>query len=151
MAVILLLDTNVISALMKEVPDALVVRWLDRQRPETIWISSIALFEVRYGLETMTAGRRRDLLWERLDQLVRVVLRNRIMHFDAAAAREAANLGAIRKAKGRPVDMRDLFIAGIATSGRAAVVTRNVRHFSDLAVPVIRASLIDSGDEPEVS
>lgn len=137
MAVILLLDTNVISAVMKEVPDALVVRWLDRQRPETIWISSVALFEVRYGLETMTAGRRRDLLWERLDQFVRLALRNRIKHFDAASAKEAAKLGAIRKAIGRPVDMRDLFIAGIAISVRAAVVTRNVRHFSDLAVPVI--------------
>jgi predicted nucleic acid-binding protein len=78
MAVIQLLDTNVVSALMREVPDPLVVGWLDRQRPETIWISSVALFAVRYGLEPMTPGRRRDLLWERLDQFVRLALRNRI-------------------------------------------------------------------------
>jgi predicted nucleic acid-binding protein len=137
MGVTLLLDTNVISALMREVPDPLVVGWLDRQRPETIWISSVALFELRHGLEIMTTGRRRDLLWEQLDRLVRVALRNRIKHFDAASAKEAAKLGARRKAIGRPVDMRDLFIAGIAISVGAAVVTRNVRHFSDLSVPVI--------------
>lgn len=122
---------------MRDIPDPLVVGWLDRQRPATIWISSVALFELRHGLEIMTTGRRRDFLWERLDQLVRVVLRNRIKHIDAASAKEAAKLGARRKAIGRPVEVRDLFIAGIAISVGAAVVTRNVRHFSDLSVPVI--------------
>lgn len=67
MAVTQLLDTNVISALMREIPDPLAVGWLDRQQPETIWISSVALSELRHGLEIMTTGRRRELLWERLD------------------------------------------------------------------------------------
>ena len=133
----ILLDTNVLSALMQRQPDARVVAWLDRQPAESVWISSITLFEARYGLEVLPDGQRKHLLQERFEQVLRDDLENRVLLFDASAASQAARLAAERKARGRPVDMRDTFIAGIALARRATVVTRNVRHFEDLDVPVV--------------
>lgn len=133
----IVLDTNVLSALMQHKPDAQVVAWLDSQHAESIWISSITLFEARYGLALLAPGQRQSLLQERFDQLVQDDLEGRVLEFDADAASQAARLGADRKARGRPVDMRDTFIAGIALARRATLATRNVRHFDDLFVPVI--------------
>lgn len=133
----IVLDTNVLSALMQHKPDAQVVAWLDSQHAESIWISSITLFEARYGLALLAPGQRQSLLQERFDQLVQDDLEGRVLVFDADAASQAARLGADRKARGRPVDMRDTFIAGIALARRATLATRNVCHFDDLFVPVI--------------
>ena len=119
---------------------------MDGQNPDTIWISSITLFEARYGIELLTSGRRREFLSDRLGELLRYALRNRIKYFDDVSAAEAAKLAAHRRATGRPVDMRDLFIAGIALVTRATIVTRNTRHFSDLEIP-----LLNPWDEPLVT
>ena len=133
----MILDTNVLSALMQQPADSAVVVWLDDQPAESIWITSITLFEARYGLDLLPAGQRKALLQERFDRLLQDDLENRVLMFDANAATEAAALAAARKANGRPVDMRDTFIAGIALARRATLATRNVRHFDDLTVPVI--------------
>ena len=133
----IVLDTNVLSALMQQQPDAQVVAWLDNQDAGSIWISSITLFEARYGLALLPPGRRKISLQERFDQLVQEDLENRVLGFDAEAAKQSARLAAERKARGRPVDMRDTFIAGIALAKRASLATRNTRHFDDLSVPVI--------------
>ena len=132
-----ILDTNVLSALMQSPADPQVVAWLDDQPAESVWITSITLFEARYGLELMTAGRRKSLLQERFERLLQDDLENRVLLFDANAATEAASLAADRKTNGRPVDMRDTFIAGIAQARRATLVTRNLKHFADLSVPVV--------------
>jgi predicted nucleic acid-binding protein len=133
----ILLDTNVLSALMQQQPDAKVVAWLDKQPAEFIWISSVTLFEARYGLALLAPGRRKTLLHERFDQLLQDDLRNRVLPFDVDAAAQAAELAAERKARGRPVDMRDTFIAGVALARRAVLATRNTRHFDDLRVTVV--------------
>ena len=133
----IILDTNVLSALMQQQPDAQVVAWLDNQPAESIWISSITLFEARYGLALLAPGQRKSLLQERFDQLLQDDLDNRVLLFDANAATQAAQLAAQRKARGRPVDMRDTFIAGIALARLATLATRNTRHFDDLPVPVV--------------
>jgi len=134
---VIVLDTNVLSALMQQQPDAQVVAWLDKQPAESIWISSITLFEARYGLALLAAGQRKSLLQERFDQLLQDDLENRVLLFDANAATQAAQVAAERKARGRPVNMRDTFIAGIALARRATLATRNTRHFDDLSVPVV--------------
>ena len=139
----IVLDTNVLSALMQQQPDTQVVAWLDNQHADSIWISSITLFEARYGLALLSPGQRKSLLQERFDQLVQDDLENRVLLFDADAATQAAQLGAERKARGRPVDMRDTFIAGIALAKRATLATRNTRHFDDLSVRVVNP-LVDS-------
>lgn len=133
----IVLDTNVLSALMQQQPDARVVAWLDRQSAESVWISSITLFEARYGLALLASGKRKKLLLERFDQFLEGDLENRVLQFDHIAATHAAQLAAERKARGRPVDMRDTFIAGIAVARHATVATRNTRHFDDLPVPVV--------------
>ena len=133
----IILDTNVISALMQQQPDPVVVAWLDEQPAESIWITSITLFEARYGIALLTHGQRKADLQERFEQLLQEDLENRVLLFDANAADQSAELAAQRKERGRPVDMRDTFIAGIALAKRATLATRNQRHFDDLTVTVI--------------
>ena len=132
----IILDANVLSALMHQQPNPQAVAWLDDQSAESIWLSSIALFEVRYGLALLPAGRRKDLLAKRFEEMVQDDLQNRVMFFDTHAAAHAAQLAADRKTRGSPVDMRDTFIAGIALACRATLATRNMRIFDDLSVPV---------------
>jgi predicted nucleic acid-binding protein len=134
---VIILDTNVLSTLMHRAPDASVVAWVDRQPPESVWITSITLFETRLGLALLPAGRRRQTLQAAFAQLLEQDLENRVLDFDSAAATEAAALSAERQRIGRPVDMRDTQIAGIALARRATLATRNVRHFADLKVPIV--------------
>lgn len=133
----IILDTNVLSAVMQQQPDLQVVAWLDEQPAESIWLNSVTLFEARYGMALLASGQRKSILHERFEQLLQDDLQNRVLPFDANAATHAAQLAADRKARGRPVDMRDTFIAGIALARRATLATRNVRHFDDLSVPIV--------------
>jgi predicted nucleic acid-binding protein len=134
---VIILDTNVLSALMRIAPEAQIVRWLDHQPAESIWITAITLFETRLGLALLPKSRRRQLLELAFDRLLEEDLENRVLDFDSAAATEAAALAAARRKAGRTVDMRDTQIAGIALARRATLATRNVRHFQDLSVTVI--------------
>jgi predicted nucleic acid-binding protein len=134
---VIVIDTNVLSALMREVPDQMVVEWLDGQAAESIWITSITLFEGRLGLALLPKGKRRTSLEAAFDKLLDEDLDGRILDFDQAAAEAAAQLAAARQTKGQTMDMRDTQIAGIVIARRAAIATRNVRHFSDLDVDVI--------------
>ena len=133
----IILDTNVLSTLMNSRPDVAVVAWLDRQPTESIWITSITVFESRLGLALLPGGRRRQLLEAAFEQIVAVDLDDRVLDFDRGAAAAAAALAAYRQRAGKPVDMRDTQIAGLAVSRRATLATRNVRHFADLQVPVV--------------
>jgi len=134
---VIILDTNILGALMRPAPDTAVVRWLDRQPAESIWITSITLFEARFGLALLPSGRRRQRLESEFDRLLHEDLENRVLDFDGAAATEAATLAAVRQKSGRPVDMRDTLIAGIALARHATLATRNVRHFADLEIPIV--------------
>jgi toxin FitB len=133
----IILDTNVLSALMRTVPDAHVVAWLDRQPAESVWITSITLFEAYLGLALLPSGRRRRTLEAAFARLLQEDLENRVLDFDSAAATEAASLTAARQNNGRPVDLRDTQIAGIVLARRATLATRNVRHFRDLRILIV--------------
>ena len=133
----ILLDTNVLSALMQREPEPAVVAWLDAQGAESVWISSVTLFEARHGIALLPEGQRRTRLEHELDQLVQAEFGQRVLVFDAQAARQAALLAARRKAQGRNVDVRDTWIAGVALAHGATLATRNTRHFDDLTTPVV--------------
>ena len=133
----IILDTNVLSALMHKVPDDAVVEWLDRQPPESIWITSITLFEARLGLALLPEGKRRKALESAFVRLLEEDLENRVLDFDTGAANESAALAAHRQRAGKPIDMRDTQIAGIALARHATLATRNTRHFADLKIKVI--------------
>jgi predicted nucleic acid-binding protein len=132
----IVLDTNVLSALMRTSPDRAVVDWLDRQPAESIWTTSITVFETRFGLALLPAGRRRSALEAAFAQVLDGDLEHRVLDFDSASAAAAASVAAERHRAGRPVDLRDTQIAGIVLARRATLATRNVRHFAD-AVSVI--------------
>ncbi|WP_067977064.1 type II toxin-antitoxin system VapC family toxin [Mycolicibacter icosiumassiliensis] len=133
----ILLDTNVISALMQQRPDDAVVRWLDGLPAESIWTTSITVFEVWTGLELLEPGRRRRHLELAFTQLLADDLDGRVQTFDQPAALAAAGLAARGRRKGYPVEVRDVQIAGIAVARKAALATRNVRHFQDLGAGLI--------------
>lgn len=133
----IILDTNVLSALMRQEPDPPVLRWLDLQAPQSIWITSITLFESRLGLALVPDGRRRRALESAFARVLDEDLENRVLPFDSDAAVHAATLAAQRQQAGRPVDIRDTQIAGIAQARRATLATRNVRHFEGLTIAVV--------------
>jgi hypothetical protein len=134
---VIILDTNVLSALMRPRPEPAVLNWLDRQPTESVWITVITFFEIRSGLALLPEGKRREFLQDRFSQLLREALEGRVLVFDRLAADEAAILEANRQRSGRPVEMRDTFIAGIALARKAALATGNTRHFEDSGVPLI--------------
>jgi predicted nucleic acid-binding protein len=131
---VILLDTNVISALMRREPDGVVVRWLDGQPAESIWTTSITVFEVAAGLHLLPRGRHREDLERAFDALLTDDLDGRIQSFDTAAATAAGEIAAGRRRTGRTLEIRDVQIAGIAVARRAQLATRNTRHFTDLGI-----------------
>lgn len=133
----ILLDTDVVSALMRLQPEPSVVQWLDRQPPPSVWITSITLMEIRYGLQTMPRSLRQEAMAKTFEVLLDAKLDGRVASFDSEAAQQAAILMALRKAKGRPGDVKDTMIAGIVLASRATLATRNTSHFEDLSVAVV--------------
>ena len=133
----IILDTNVLSALMLSDPDIVVSSWLDRQARTSVWTTSVTILEIRYGLAAMPAGRRRTDRHALFQRVVDEKLEHRVLAFDQAAAEEAAVLMESRRRGGRVRDLRDTMIAGIAMAQRATLATRNVRHFDDIGVPVV--------------
>lgn len=133
----ILLDTNVLSALMQRVPDPQVVGWLDSQPAESIWTTSVTVFEIRTGVELLERGRRRKRLEQVFSQLLAEDLDGRVQPFDQAAALAAGSIAAARQIAGRTVEIRDVQIAGIAASRHATLATRNTRHFEETGIHLV--------------
>ncbi|HAQ67205.1 MAG TPA: VapC toxin family PIN domain ribonuclease [Phycisphaerales bacterium] len=133
----IVLDTNVLSALMRVEPDRAVVRWLNGLAPESIWTTSITLFELQFGIDVLPDGERKTALQNAFHQAVYEDMQGRILDFDAPAAAAAGTIAARQRALGRPVDMRDAQIAGIIAARRATLATRNVRHFADTGLALV--------------
>jgi toxin FitB len=132
----IILDTNVLSALMRQTPDKNVIVWLDKQPRTSVWTTSVTILEVRFGLQIMPLGKRRSLLIQAFEAVLDKI-GYRVAPFDAAAAQQAGDLMASRQKKGRPGELRDTMIAGIVLAHHATLATRNITHFKDLSVPVI--------------
>lgn len=133
----IVLDSNVVSALMKDDPPLSVLTWLDRQPRLSVWTTSITIFEVYFGLKTMPDGKRRTQRISAFEQILTEVIGRRLATFDEAAAESAAELAAERQKRGRPGELRDTMIAGIVLANHAILATRNVKHFEDIAKSVV--------------
>jgi predicted nucleic acid-binding protein len=130
-------DTDVLSEAMRETPSPDFTAWFDKQPRLTVWTTAVSLLEIRFGIERLPIGRRRSALTMALEQVLVLDIEGRVLPFDADAAAETAILMAERQRAGRPGDLRDSMIAGIAIARSATLATRNTRHFADLPVSVV--------------
>lgn len=133
----IVLDTNVVSALMRRNPDPGVIAWLDRQERDRIWTTAISVFEIRYGLALLPAGGKRRDLESAFARALAEEFEGRVLSFDTEAADYAASLAARRQKRGLTVDFRDTQIAGIVGVHRATLATRNRRHFEDADIDLV--------------
>ena len=132
-----LLDTNVVSELLRPSPDAGVETWVGNLQATDLYFSAIGEAEVRYGVAILPTGRRQAALLSAIDAILREDFVNRILPFDSHAAREFADIVAARRSAGRTVAPSDCQIAAIARSRDITVVTRSVRHFAHMDIEVV--------------
>lgn len=133
----IILDTNILSAVMREIPDPIIVEWLDLQARESIWTTAITVFEIQLGLSILEKGKRLERLEQTFQLALEEIFEGRVLPFDEASAMASADIAAKRRRKGITVDMRDTQIAGIAVAKRSTLATRNTKDFQELTVPVI--------------
>ena len=133
----ILLDTNVVSEPLKLTGDVGVLAWLDAQIIETLYLSTISLSELRFGIAALEAGKRRDTLHTSLEQRVLPLFVGRILPFDAAASEAYAVLRARARAQGKAIATADGYIAATAASHGLMVATRDTGTFEAAGLTVI--------------
>jgi predicted nucleic acid-binding protein len=133
----IVLDTNVVSEMMKPSPKTSLVDWLNRQETATLYLSTITLAEIGYGLHAMPDGKRRRSLEDRFEEFIVEGFDQRILGFDRVAARAYGELMGRRKTLGRPMSILDGQIASIARANHFAIATRNVDDFEECGVSLI--------------
>jgi predicted nucleic acid-binding protein len=132
----IVLDTNVVSEAMKPEPDPSVRSWLNNQAAETLYLSSVTLAELLFGIAALPAGKRKDMLAQALDGLMGL-FRDRVLPFDTDAARRYAELAVTAKAGGRGFPTPDGYIAAIAASRKFIVASRDTAPYEAVGVFVI--------------
>ena len=133
----IMLDTNVVSELMRPDPVSHVIAWIGRQVATSLYLSTVSEAELRYGVEILPPGRRRDRLRAAVEGMLRQDFTGRVLPFDRSAAQAYATIAAARRAAGRSINHADCQIAAIARSVGAAVATRDVAGFADCGIDVI--------------
>jgi len=133
----IILDTNIISELMKAFPDQHVTTWLDQQDPMTMFSTSITIAEILYGIAVLPTGKRKDYLERAFDNLLTDAFKYRILTFDDPAAHIYGHLMGERKNSGHPLSILDGQIAAIAKASQMSLATRNTRDFIDCELNLI--------------
>ena len=133
----IILDTNVISELLRPAPEPKVEHWLSAQDGLNVYLTSISEAELRYGLAIMGNGKRRAALVDAVDRILREDLAGRILPFDSDAAQSYATIAAARRAAGRPIAQADCQIASIAHTRGATVATRNTPDFEGCEIDLM--------------
>ncbi len=133
----IVLDTNVLSEVLKPTPSDEVLRWLAAQPPSSVFTTTITMAEVLYGVEALPQGKRRTRLLAAVEKMFAEQFEGRILPFDEEAARLFARTVASRNSAGRPISQIDAMIAAIAKSIRAVLATRNTADFDYCGIQVI--------------
>jgi len=140
----ILLDTNVISELMREHPEPAVSAWLDEQPEQELWTASVILAELLSGIDMMPAGRGQKALRDAVEGMIAEDFRGRIVDFDLPAARQYGKILATRRNMGRPIREFDAQIAAIASVHRAKLATRDVNDFVACGLNVLNPWLAET-------
>jgi len=122
-------DTNVVSESLRKAPEPRVAGWLDAQALETLYLSAITVAELRFGVQSLPAGRRRDRLHEDLEGQVLPVFAGRVLAFDLPASQAYAELMAKARSEGRSIPVSDGYIAATAAANGMMVATRDTAPF----------------------
>lgn len=133
----IILDTNVVSEMMRDTPAPSVVAWLNDQDASLLFLTAVTVGEIRYGLRALPVGKRRRSLEEGFERILAEAFPGRILAFDEAAAHRYGEIMGRRKEIGRPLAILDGQIAAIAWSNGYSVATRNVQDFVDCGVEVM--------------
>lgn len=133
----IIIDTNVISELLRPSPEPAVEAWLGEQDGLSIYLTAISEAELRYGVAILASGKRRDGLSLAIDLILRDDMAGRILPFDSAAARAYADIAATRRSAGKPISQADCQIAAIARAFDAPVATRNTPDFEGCGIDLI--------------
>ena len=133
----ILLDTNVVSELMKLAPEPAVMVWINTLPGSTVFISAVTQAEILYGVALVPEGKRREGLAQAARIAFETYFRGRILPFDSEAAEAFAALAAGRRQVGRPISQADAQIAAIARSRGADLATRNVADFEGCGVEIV--------------
>ena len=133
----ILVDTNVVSEIMKVAPAESVVNWLNSKKSSGLYVSTVTIGEIEYGLRILPAGKRRLQLNERFERFVSLAFAQRILAYDEASARAYGEVMGHRRELGRPISVPDGQIAAIARSNGFTVATRNISDFEDCGVELI--------------
>lgn len=130
----IVLDTNVVSELMRAAPDEKVRGWVASQPATSLYTTSITQAEILHGIALLPSGKRRDALAAAADAMFRDDFAGRILPFGSDAARPYARIAADRRRSGRPISQFDAQIAAIAQSAGAAIATRNTSDYEGCGV-----------------
>jgi predicted nucleic acid-binding protein len=130
----IILDTNVVSEMIRPAPSERVIQWISSQPALLLYTTSITQAEMLYGMESLTKGKRRKALEAALDGMFAEDFRDRVLGFDSGYTKYYAEIGATRKALGRPISQFDAQIAAIARSRKAVLATRNSADFADCGI-----------------
>lgn len=128
----IVLDTNVVSELMRPAPNPAVLAWVDAQPDRDLWLCSVAVSELLFGLARLPPGARRAQLTQAFEAMLTEDFSGRVLAFDLPAAVVYADLVAKRERDGQPVAMADAQIAATCLAHGTQLATRNVRHFEGL-------------------
>jgi toxin FitB len=133
----ILLDTNIVSEVFRPRPHPGAMAWMDAQPLGTLYLCSPVLAELRFGLERLDTGRRKDRLRADLNRFEKELYADRILTFDAAAAEEFGRLTAHRESIGRRIEQMDRLIAAIAVAQRATLATRDIGDFAEIGLDLV--------------
>ncbi|MCY4408945.1 MAG: type II toxin-antitoxin system VapC family toxin [Caldilineaceae bacterium] len=132
-----ILDTNVISEVMRDSPHQKVLAWIDDQFTSSLFVTAITEAEIRTGIALLPAGKRRRGLTAAAERTFEMLFSERVLAFDSEAARAYAEIASGRRVVGRPISQADCQIAAIAKSQGASIVTRDVDDFEGCGVEVL--------------
>jgi hypothetical protein len=133
----IILDTNVLSELMKPRPNPDVAQWITEQPRRELFTTAVTKAEMLYGVELLSAGKRKDALLAEVEKMFTADLGERVLAFESDSALPFATIAAERRAKGRPISDLDAQIAAVARTHKATLATRNLSDFEDCGIEVI--------------